>query len=160
MPAMACCQPASSDLRPIAYPWRASNPPINDTPPEKNRTTQTTARAGNVNGARIFFQRYGAATSQLQNISFMLSHSQGANTKTLQAEKMTLAAHTKQRASMSLSKKSAIASIIDKGNARPKFQIHTQRFHPVSPIIQTGNHRMPEEAEKKPVTRRMPTVAG
>src|SRR4029453_9597104 len=121
---------------------------------------QTPTRAAGFIGATILTQRYGAITSQLQSISFMLSHSQGANTKTQQTEKMALAAHTKQRASMSLSKKSAIASIMDKGNARPKFQTHIHRFHPVPPMIQKGDHRTPEDAEKNPVTKRMPTVAG
>ena len=57
IPAMACRQASSSDLCAMAYPCRVSSPPINDTPPEKNRTTQTAARAGSFKGASNLFPK-------------------------------------------------------------------------------------------------------
>ena len=149
---------ASSDLLANSYPCFPSRPATSEMAPEKKSATQSETLTTGARGSMTRDQRKGAATSQAQTRSFVLSHSQGAKAMRKHRMKTPIATEQKARDSALPRRTPFQTSQIKSGRLIPKFM--TQNFHPPSACIHPGNQRMPDAAEKPPVTNQTAAVAG
>ena len=131
---------------------------MSETAPEKKSATQMEPRRIGARGSTTRDHRNGAATSQAQMRSFVLSHSQGANDTRKQRRKTASDNMTNARDSGSPRSAHFAKSHKSRGRLIPKFM--TQNFHPPSPCIQPGSQRSPDAAEKPPLTSHTAVVAG
>src|SRR4051794_2855604 len=103
MPRTACATPSSSERWAMAKPVKlASMPPSVETKPEKKSTNTMNCRAQSGQRTSSSLQMKGRIVRYDQIMSFVLSHSHGANFTKQQRMKMASAGRTQRRAKESL----------------------------------------------------------